>query len=163
MNKAQEEICDELILHANNRTEVFNVMITTFKDLNERNLREYIADRWKAKIPGNRVSLSGLSYKEKVTVIADWFEKRDLGKIKHIYAYINKGLSKSTPYDFYLELLGANAINAERRSLQRGEKVELLGFDKYQMRLEVADLKWIGYTFEFLVWDINARKYIEIE
>jgi hypothetical protein len=87
--------------------------------------------------------------------------EKERGDINHIYVSLRKTRSKKIPDDLYEAIIGKNELSLERRSLQKGNKVELLSI-LYNLKLEVEDINWTGYKFQFLIWDIDRRKGIEI-
>jgi hypothetical protein len=163
MNDVQKEICLELMSHANNKTEVKNVMNETFKTLNKKELNAFINESWKKRKIASKISMRILNYKEKRDLLQSLLNKKQNGEIKHIYVTINKCLSKETPFDMYKAMIGAKNLYVQRRELQRGSEVELLRFDENGIKILIEDLNWKGYEFYFLVYDINCCKYIRIE
>jgi len=163
MNDVEKEICLELITHANNKTEVKNVMNETFKALNKKELNVFINESWKKRKLTSKISMSNLEYREKRDLLQSLLIKKAFGEIKHIYVTINKCLSKDTPFDMYKSMIGTGNLYVQRRELQRGSEVELLRFDENGIKILVEDLNWKGYEFYFLVYDINCRNYIRIE
>jgi hypothetical protein len=138
-------------------------MLDTFPSLIKEDIKQYVSIHWTTRVPKNKVSMANLSYRDKKTVLSNLLYKKENGKIKKIFIYIRKGLSKETPYDLYRNIIGKNNFNAPQRESYRGHRVELVSFSNDMGRIIVADVEIPDKQFYFTIWDINCRNYIEIE
>jgi len=164
MTPTQKEICDELILHANNNEEVIYSMKVMYKSINERVLKNYIKKNWDRISPKRtRISLRNVEYRMKYMILSQLIQKKERREISKIFVHINKSLSKeSNLYGMYEFLIGSQYLHVPGRELLRGERVELVSFNKLNGMQILLKLENEPQKYVFSIHDISVKHYIEL-
>jgi len=164
MTPTQKEICDELILHANNHEEVIYSMKVMYKSINERILKNYIKKNWDRVSPKRtRISLRNVEYKMKYMILSQLFQKKEKGEISKIFVHINKSLGKEANlYGMYEAIIGKQYLRVPGRELLRGERVELISFNRLNGMQVLIKLENEPQEYVFSIHDISVKHYIEL-
>jgi len=156
MNKQQKEICLILIDNAKTKKEVFDTIMTNFKEINQIALGKYVDANWNLGSKKETICLRKLNYSEKHILLADLLKKKDEGIIKKISITILKDIERVISNEMYKTIIPETNSAREKA---KGNVVQLLR-NKNGI---VYEVKYSFYIHDFTIWDISSRDSIHIE
>ena len=163
MTQTHKEICIALIGEAKTKQEVIEAMEALYPSNNQQLIKNYVEENWeKQRKNMQKISLCKKTFTEKYKIICNLLGKREVGQIINIYLYISGTtafhMGHKVTTEMYNSMIGPELPG---RKMLRGKKVKVCGLSRNRACIEV---KYDGIKFHhnFTIWDINAKKGIEV-